>query len=201
MNLEVLFEDNHCLAVNKPAGLAVAGGHRRASRAWSTWPTLISRRDTRSRGTSTWGCCTGSTGRRRAWCCWPRPSKAAGRLSAQFRAGTISKLYWAIVEGVPAERRGMGRRARQGQRGKTGRGSWRRGSDREQGSPGRVPGAEAMDALCQARAAAGNRAKPPASRSARSAGPTDRRDRKYGARTPVERPGRPAAGSRFTPGS
>jgi 23S rRNA pseudouridine1911/1915/1917 synthase len=30
-----------------------------------------------------------------------RTSKAAGRLSAQFRAGEIAKVYWAIVEGCP----------------------------------------------------------------------------------------------------
>ena len=30
-----------------------------------------------------------------------RTSKAASRLSDQFRSGTISKMYWAIVEGQP----------------------------------------------------------------------------------------------------
>ena len=32
-----------------------------------------------------------------------KTSKAAARLSEQFRAGTIAKLYWAIVAGSPAE--------------------------------------------------------------------------------------------------
>jgi 23S rRNA pseudouridine1911/1915/1917 synthase len=31
-----------------------------------------------------------------------RTSKAAGRLSAQFRDGTVGKVYWAVVEGVCA---------------------------------------------------------------------------------------------------
>ena len=35
-----------------------------------------------------------------------KTSKAAGRLSAQFRAGTISKVYWAIVEGDAREQEG-----------------------------------------------------------------------------------------------
>ncbi len=35
-----------------------------------------------------------------------KTSKAASRLSAQFRAGTISKLYWAIVEGKALENEG-----------------------------------------------------------------------------------------------
>jgi 23S rRNA pseudouridine1911/1915/1917 synthase len=35
-----------------------------------------------------------------------KTSKAAGRLSAQLRAGTISKVYWAIVEGETREQEG-----------------------------------------------------------------------------------------------
>ena len=35
-----------------------------------------------------------------------KTSKAAGRLSAQFRDGTISKVYWAIVEGEAREQEG-----------------------------------------------------------------------------------------------
>ena len=35
-----------------------------------------------------------------------RTGKAASRLSAQFRAGQIAKVYWAIVEGEPADDHG-----------------------------------------------------------------------------------------------
>jgi 23S rRNA pseudouridine1911/1915/1917 synthase len=35
-----------------------------------------------------------------------RTSKAAGRLAAQFRAGTVEKIYWAIVEGTVPEEAG-----------------------------------------------------------------------------------------------
>jgi 23S rRNA pseudouridine1911/1915/1917 synthase len=35
-----------------------------------------------------------------------RTSKAAARLAAQFRAGTVEKLYWAIVEGNSADEEG-----------------------------------------------------------------------------------------------
>jgi 23S rRNA pseudouridine1911/1915/1917 synthase len=35
-----------------------------------------------------------------------RTSKAAGRLSEQFRAGEIAKVYWAIVEGRPSDEKG-----------------------------------------------------------------------------------------------
>ncbi len=35
-----------------------------------------------------------------------KTSKAAGRLSAQFRSGTIAKIYWAIVEGTINEHEG-----------------------------------------------------------------------------------------------
>src|SRR5205823_5143965 len=32
-----------------------------------------------------------------------RTSKAAARLAEQFREGTVEKVYWAVVEGEPAQ--------------------------------------------------------------------------------------------------
>ena len=104
-----------------------------------------------------------------------KTSKAAGRLSAQFRAGTISKLYWAIVEGTPLSRKGNGSTCSKKTAGRNRSGVVVAAEFVEQGSPGRVPRPGAIGQLDQARAAARDRSKPPASRSAREAGSTDRR--------------------------
>jgi 23S rRNA pseudouridine1911/1915/1917 synthase len=105
MNLEVLFEDNHCLAVNKPAGLLSQGDgssapclvdlathylKTRYAKPGNVYVGLLHRLDRPTSGVVLLA----------------KTSKAAGRLSAQFRSGTISKLYWAIVEGTTALQEG-----------------------------------------------------------------------------------------------
>jgi 23S rRNA pseudouridine1911/1915/1917 synthase len=100
MNLDVLYEDNHCLAVNKPAGLLSQSGisgdeslvdavaaylKARYEKPGNVYVGLLHRLDRPTSGVVLLA----------------KTSKAAGRLSAQFRAGTIAKVYWAIVEGRP----------------------------------------------------------------------------------------------------
>jgi 23S rRNA pseudouridine1911/1915/1917 synthase len=101
-NQRRLFEDNHCLAVNKPAGLLTQGDR-------SGEPSLVDliRDDLKARYHKPGNVYVGLLHR------LDRPtsgvvlvaktSKAASRLSADFRSGRISKLYWAIVEGVVAD--------------------------------------------------------------------------------------------------
>ncbi len=106
MNLEVLYEDNHCLAVNKPAGvpsqedesgseslvdLVARYLRERYAKPGNVYVGLLHRLDRPTSGVILLA----------------RTSKAAGRLSAQFRAGSIEKVYWAIVEGVPAQAGGV----------------------------------------------------------------------------------------------
>jgi 23S rRNA pseudouridine1911/1915/1917 synthase len=101
MNLDVLYEDNHCLVVNKPAGIpsqADASGadslvdaaarylKDRYDRPGNVYVGLVHRLDRPTSGVVLLA----------------RTSKAASRLSEQFRAGRIEKVYWAIVEGAPA---------------------------------------------------------------------------------------------------
>lgn len=96
--LEVLYEDNHCLAVNKPAGLLTQGDATgepslvdlarddlkvRFQKPGNVYVGLVHRLDRTTSGVVL----------------LVRTSKAAGRLSAQFRDGTVEKIYWAIVEG------------------------------------------------------------------------------------------------------
>jgi 23S rRNA pseudouridine1911/1915/1917 synthase len=105
MKLDVLFEDNHCLAVNKPAGLlsqSDGSGHpsvvelvkadlkSRYGKPGNVYVGLLHRLDRPASGVLLLA----------------KTSKAARRLSAQFRAGSIAKLYWAIVEGRPGHREG-----------------------------------------------------------------------------------------------
>ncbi len=105
MNLDMLFEDNHCLAINKPAGLPsqrddtgseslvdVVSRYlkERYEKPGNVYVGLLHRLDQPTSGVVLIA----------------KTSKAAGRLSAQFRAGTIAKVYWAIVEGGPGENEG-----------------------------------------------------------------------------------------------
>ncbi len=98
MNLEVLFEDNHCLAVNKPAGLLSQGDvtgdlslvdlaahylKTRYHKPGNVYVGLLHRLDRPTSGVVLLA----------------KTSKAARRLSEQFRSGTIEKHYWAIAEG------------------------------------------------------------------------------------------------------
>ena len=100
MTIEVLYEDNHCLAVNKPAGLLSQGDETgdpdlvswaraylkdRYGKPGNVFVGLVHRLDRPTSGVVLLA----------------RTSKAASRLSAQFRTGKIAKVYWAIIEGHP----------------------------------------------------------------------------------------------------
>lgn len=105
MTLEVLYEDNHCLAVNKPAGLPSQGDasgdaslvevvtgylRERYRKPGNVYVGLVHRLDRPTSGVVLLA----------------RTSKSASRFSAQFRAGAVSKVYWAIVEGAPRDEEG-----------------------------------------------------------------------------------------------
>jgi 23S rRNA pseudouridine1911/1915/1917 synthase len=100
--IDVLYEDNHCLVVNKPAGLLAQGDitgevslldlardylKDRYAKPGNVFVGLVHRLDQPVSGVMVLA----------------RTSKAANRLSEQFRDGTIEKTYWAIVEGSPAD--------------------------------------------------------------------------------------------------
>jgi len=100
MKLEVLYEDNHLLAVNKPAGLLVQGDHsgdrtlldvagsylkHKYDKPGRVYLGLVHRLDRNVSGVVLLA----------------TTSKAAGRLSGQFRDGTVDKTYRAVVAGHP----------------------------------------------------------------------------------------------------
>lgn len=99
MELDVLFEDNHLLVVHKPAGLLVQGDRsgdptlleaarnylkRKYGKPGNVYLGLVHRLDRNVSGVVVLA----------------RTSKAAGRLSASFRAGEVTKVYLAVVRGT-----------------------------------------------------------------------------------------------------
>ena len=100
MKLDVLYEDNHLLAVVKPAGLLVQGDRSgdptlldvaraylkdKYAKPGQVFLGLVHRLDRNVSGVVLLA----------------RTSKAAGRLSTQFRDGTVTKIYQAVMAGRP----------------------------------------------------------------------------------------------------
>src|SRR5262249_49212536 len=99
--LEILYEDNHCLAIAKPSGRVSAhsqGEEETLARAGKQYLKdkyhkpgnvslgVVHRLDRPVSGVLLFA----------------RTSKAAARLAEQFREGTVEKVYWAVVEGEVA---------------------------------------------------------------------------------------------------
>ena len=96
----VLYQDDWVLAIDKPSGLAVQGGtgQRRHLDAMldalrveaAEAPRLVHRLDKDTSGVLLLA----------------RTAPAARALTAAFRSKTVQKTYWALVAGVPPQRRG-----------------------------------------------------------------------------------------------
>src|SRR5271166_1497181 len=99
MEIEILLEDNHCLAVNKPAGL-LSQGDETGDPSLVTWVAEYLKARYHKPGSAYVGLVHRLDRPTSGVVLLARTSKAAGRLSAQFREGTIEKVYWAIVEGT-----------------------------------------------------------------------------------------------------
>jgi 23S rRNA pseudouridine1911/1915/1917 synthase len=97
-DLEILYEDNHCVAVAKPAGVPTTHFDGREEtvdrevkaylrekyhKPGNVYLGIVHRLDKPVSGVLMFA----------------RTSKAAARLSEQFREGTVEKVYWAVVEG------------------------------------------------------------------------------------------------------
>ncbi len=98
MQLEILYEDNHCIAVYKSAGVLVQGDEtgdeslldavraflkERGGKPGSAFVGLVHRLDRPASGIVLFA----------------KTSKGAARLSAQFRERTVRKTYHVLVEG------------------------------------------------------------------------------------------------------
>ena len=97
--LSVLYEDNHLLVLNKPAGLPTMGTpegvptlltlakeyvKNRYQKPGNVYLGVVSRLDAPVTGAVLLA----------------RTSKAAARLTEQFRSHSVEKNYWAVVEGI-----------------------------------------------------------------------------------------------------
>jgi len=97
--LEVLYEDNHIISVNKPAGMLVQGDRsgeeslmdvvkeyirERYQKPGNVFLGMVHRLDRPVSGVVLFA----------------RTSKAASRLMGQWKAHEVKKTYWAVVEGV-----------------------------------------------------------------------------------------------------
>ena len=97
--LSILFEDNHLLAVVKPAGLPTMG-------TAAGKPTLLTlaKQYVKDRYQKPGNVYLGIMSRLDApvtgVVLLARTSKAAARLTEQFRSRSVEKTYWAIVEGI-----------------------------------------------------------------------------------------------------
>jgi 23S rRNA pseudouridine1911/1915/1917 synthase len=104
-NLDILFEDNHLLVVNKPALVATMGAASGAvslinvakdylkqayDKPGNVYLGVVSRLDAHVTGVVVFA----------------RTSKSAARLSRQFQQRRVDKTYWAIVAGRPPARQG-----------------------------------------------------------------------------------------------
>jgi 23S rRNA pseudouridine1911/1915/1917 synthase len=98
--MQILYEDNHLLVVDKPAGLPTQG-------ALSGTPSLISqakqyiRQKYRKPGNVYLGVVSRLDSVTSGVIVLARTSKAAARLTEQFRSRSAEKTYWAVVEGKP----------------------------------------------------------------------------------------------------
>jgi 23S rRNA pseudouridine1911/1915/1917 synthase len=101
----ILYEDNHCLALDKPAGLLTMGDH-------TGEPTLVdvARDYLREKFQKPGNVFVGVVHRLdrpvSGVVLFARTSKGASRLSEQFRVHSIEKQYLAVVEGHVTARQG-----------------------------------------------------------------------------------------------
>ena len=103
---EILYEDNHCLAVAKPAGCLsthFAGKEETLDRIVKAYL----KKKYRKPGNVFLGIVHRLDRVVSGVLLFARTSKAAARLAEQFREATVEKVYWAVVEGEVQESSGV----------------------------------------------------------------------------------------------
>jgi len=96
--LEILYEDNHCLAVYKPAG-ALSTHYQGGEETLDRLVKRYLKEKYKKPGNVFLGVVHRLDKPVSGVLLFARTSKAAARLAQQFREGTIEKIYWAVVEG------------------------------------------------------------------------------------------------------
>jgi len=103
--LDVLYEDNHLLIVNKPAGLATMGVEAGTASLLTLAKDYL-REKYRKPGNVYLGVVSRLDAPVTGAVVLARTSKAAARMTAQFRERSVEKTYWAIVAGRPSPAEG-----------------------------------------------------------------------------------------------
>lgn len=102
---EILFEDNHILAVNKACGQIVQGDKTGDSPLSDILKSLIKERDGKP-GNVFLGVTHRIDRPTSGVVLFAKTGKALSRLNALFREKKVDKAYWAVVEGRPKENEG-----------------------------------------------------------------------------------------------
>jgi 23S rRNA pseudouridine1911/1915/1917 synthase len=97
--LDVIYEDNHLLVVSKPVGLATMGVAEHVPSLLSVAKEYIRRRYQKP-GNVYLGAMSRLDAPVSGVLVFARTSKAAARLTEQFRTRAVDKTYWAIVSGT-----------------------------------------------------------------------------------------------------
>ena len=95
----VLYEDNHLLVVNKPAGLPMMGTPGDRATLLSLAKDYVKQRYQKP-GNAYLGVMSRLDAPVTGVALFARTSKAAARLTEQFRSHSVEKTYWAVVEGI-----------------------------------------------------------------------------------------------------
>src|SRR5205807_10545784 len=103
--LDILYEENHCLAIAKPAG-AVSTHFQGKSETLDRAVKAYLKAKYQKPGNVFLGVVHRLDRPVSGVLLFARTSKAAARLAEQFRDGSVEKTYWAIVEGEPAKSAG-----------------------------------------------------------------------------------------------
>lgn len=97
--LQIIYEDNHLLAVVKPAGMATMGVSDDKPSVLSLAKDYIKRRYNKP-GNVYLGVMSRLDAPVSGVVLFARTSKSAARLTEQFRTHAVEKTYWAVVEGI-----------------------------------------------------------------------------------------------------
>src|SRR5581483_4089707 len=97
-SLDILYEDNHCLAIAKPAG-ALSTHFQGKEETLDRAVKAYLKEKHNKQGNVSLGIVHRIDRPVSGVLLFARTSKAAARLAEQFREGTVEKVYWAIVEG------------------------------------------------------------------------------------------------------
>lgn len=101
MQPTVLYHDNHLLVLDKPAGMLVQGDAT-GDLDLLTWAKAWVKREYAKPGEAYLGLVHRLDRPVSGVVVFARTSKAAARLSAQFRERGVRKVYWALVAGAPS---------------------------------------------------------------------------------------------------